>query len=214
MLLAPYLHRLEREGSIRVYKGPGDAVEGKFYLWTEVEVDELLGEDAAIAKAYFDISEAGNQYHHDVADEQPPQGSGVQEDPRAGATSGGGPLAGIPPPRRAYTMLAPREMKDRLESTRNRTDGSESDTVESVRTQAGGSATAGSNLPEASRAAEPARGAKVATSSTSRSTPAFQKMSHLGQMFCTALEQGNMGAAATSAVAVQEHGCGPLSLHL
>ena len=160
------------------------------------------------------ISEAGNQYHHDVADEQPPQGSGVQEDPRAGATSGGGPLAGIPPPRRAYTMLAPREMKDRLESTRNRTDGSESDTVESVRTQAGGSATAGSNLPEASRAAEPARGAKVATSSTSRSTPAFQKMSHLGRMFCTALEQGNMGAAATSAVAVQEHGCGPLSLHL
>ncbi len=34
--------------------------EGKFYVWDEEEIDGLLGDDAAIAKAYFDVSRAGN----------------------------------------------------------------------------------------------------------------------------------------------------------
>ena len=34
--------------------------EGKFYVWDEEEIDELLGDDAALAKAYFDVSDAGN----------------------------------------------------------------------------------------------------------------------------------------------------------
>ena len=34
--------------------------EGKFYVWDEEEVDRLLGDDAALAKAYFDVSRAGN----------------------------------------------------------------------------------------------------------------------------------------------------------
>ncbi len=34
--------------------------EGKFYLWDAREFDAVLGEDAAFAKAYFGVSEAGN----------------------------------------------------------------------------------------------------------------------------------------------------------
>jgi len=34
--------------------------EGKFYVWTEAEVDALLGDDAPLAKAYFDVSSTGN----------------------------------------------------------------------------------------------------------------------------------------------------------
>ena len=34
--------------------------EGKFYVWTEAEVDALLGDDAPLAKAYFNVTSAGN----------------------------------------------------------------------------------------------------------------------------------------------------------
>ncbi len=34
--------------------------EGKFYLWTEAELDALLGPDAVIAKAYWGVSSPGN----------------------------------------------------------------------------------------------------------------------------------------------------------
>ena len=34
--------------------------EGKFYVWTEAEVDALLGDDAPLAKAYFDVTSTGN----------------------------------------------------------------------------------------------------------------------------------------------------------
>ena len=34
--------------------------EGKFYTWSRNEVDELLGERAAVFSAYYDISDAGN----------------------------------------------------------------------------------------------------------------------------------------------------------
>ena len=34
--------------------------EGKFYLWDAAEFDAVLGEDAAFAKRYFGVSEAGN----------------------------------------------------------------------------------------------------------------------------------------------------------
>lgn len=34
--------------------------EGKFYVWEENEIDELLGDDAALAKRYFGVSATGN----------------------------------------------------------------------------------------------------------------------------------------------------------
>ena len=37
-----------------------EGVEGKFYVWSSEEIDELLGEDAKLFKAYHQVSEAGN----------------------------------------------------------------------------------------------------------------------------------------------------------
>ncbi len=37
-----------------------EGVEGKFYVWDEDEVEDLLGEDAPLAKAYYGVSSAGN----------------------------------------------------------------------------------------------------------------------------------------------------------
>lgn len=34
--------------------------EGKFYVWQATEIDELLGNDAAIFKKYYDVSDSGN----------------------------------------------------------------------------------------------------------------------------------------------------------
>src|SRR5688572_16144040 len=34
--------------------------EGKFYVWTEAELDELLGDDADLVKSYWGVSAAGN----------------------------------------------------------------------------------------------------------------------------------------------------------
>ena len=34
--------------------------EGKFYVWTEEKVDALLGDDAPLAKVYFDVTSTGN----------------------------------------------------------------------------------------------------------------------------------------------------------
>jgi len=42
--------------------------EGKFYVWTEAEIDSILGnkEIASIVKAYYDVSKRGNWEHHNV----------------------------------------------------------------------------------------------------------------------------------------------------
>ncbi len=37
--------------------------EGKFYVWTEKELDTLLGKDAAMVKAYYNVTSAGNWEH-------------------------------------------------------------------------------------------------------------------------------------------------------
>lgn len=37
-----------------------EGVEGKFYVWSKAEVSRLLGDDAALFCAYYDITEAGN----------------------------------------------------------------------------------------------------------------------------------------------------------
>ncbi len=40
--------------------------EGKFYVWTEAEVDEVLGKDAAFFKQTYDVSAQGNWEGHNI----------------------------------------------------------------------------------------------------------------------------------------------------
>ena len=40
--------------------------EGKFYVWSETEVNQLLHNEAELAKAYFDISKGGNFEGHNI----------------------------------------------------------------------------------------------------------------------------------------------------
>lgn len=37
-----------------------EGVEGKFYVWSKAEIDEILGEDAAVFCAYYNVTTAGN----------------------------------------------------------------------------------------------------------------------------------------------------------
>ena len=37
-----------------------EGVEGKFYVWDEGEIDDLLGDEAPLAKAYYGVSSTGN----------------------------------------------------------------------------------------------------------------------------------------------------------
>lgn len=40
--------------------------EGKFYVWTEAEIDSLLGDDAALFKAHYDVQPQGNWEGHTI----------------------------------------------------------------------------------------------------------------------------------------------------
>ena len=50
----------EEGGFYSALDADSEGVEGKFYVWDEQEVEELLGEDTKLAKAYLDISSMGN----------------------------------------------------------------------------------------------------------------------------------------------------------
>ncbi len=56
----------EEGGFYSALDADSEGVEGKFYVWDEQEIDELLGEDAKLAKAYFDISSMGNFEGHNI----------------------------------------------------------------------------------------------------------------------------------------------------
>lgn len=43
-----------------------EGVEGKFYVWAEIEIDAVLGEDASLFKARYDISHSGNWEHTNI----------------------------------------------------------------------------------------------------------------------------------------------------
>lgn len=43
-----------------------EGVEGKFYVWSEAEIDDLLGEDAALFKTVYDVSTEGNWEHTNI----------------------------------------------------------------------------------------------------------------------------------------------------
>ena len=40
--------------------------EGKFFVWSEQEVDEILGDDSKLFKAYYDVTEGGNREHRNI----------------------------------------------------------------------------------------------------------------------------------------------------
>src|SRR5690606_20471410 len=43
-----------------------DGEEGKFYVWTEAEIDRLLGADAAFFKTVYDVTPGGNWEGHTI----------------------------------------------------------------------------------------------------------------------------------------------------
>ena len=50
----------EEGGFYSALDADSEGEEGKFYVWDETEIDELLGADASIAKAYWGVSAGGN----------------------------------------------------------------------------------------------------------------------------------------------------------
>ncbi len=43
-----------------------EGVEGKFYVWDKIEIENILGNDAAIFCAFYDVSEHGNWEHKNI----------------------------------------------------------------------------------------------------------------------------------------------------
>ena len=64
---------LEREmlhsegGFYSALDADSEGVEGKFYVWSKKEVDEILGTDADLFNKFFDITEKGNWEHSNIA---------------------------------------------------------------------------------------------------------------------------------------------------
>jgi hypothetical protein len=48
------------------FDADSEGVEGKYYLWTEAEIDSLLGADAAVFKLAYDVTPAGNWEGHTI----------------------------------------------------------------------------------------------------------------------------------------------------
>jgi uncharacterized protein YyaL (SSP411 family) len=53
--------------------------EGRFYVWTEAEIDSLLGPDAAAFKQAYDVTPGGNWEGHTILRRMTPPGSAEQE---------------------------------------------------------------------------------------------------------------------------------------
>ncbi len=47
-------------GFYSAYDADSEGVEGKFYVWEKAEIDAILGEDAPLFSAFYDITEGGN----------------------------------------------------------------------------------------------------------------------------------------------------------
>ena len=54
------------QGFYSALDADSEGVEGKFYTWQKVEIDELLGEQSTLFCAFYDISEAGNWEHTNI----------------------------------------------------------------------------------------------------------------------------------------------------
>ncbi len=52
--------RHEEGGFYSSYDADSEGEEGKFYVWTAVQIQEVLGDDAPLFMTYYDVREAGN----------------------------------------------------------------------------------------------------------------------------------------------------------
>jgi uncharacterized protein len=48
------------------YDADSEGVEGKFYVWTKVEIEAILGEDAPVFCTFYDVTEEGNWEEHTI----------------------------------------------------------------------------------------------------------------------------------------------------
>ncbi|NKQ34985.1 MAG: thioredoxin domain-containing protein [Chloroflexi bacterium] len=48
------------------YDADSEGVEGKFYVWSAAEIQEILGEDAPVLMAYYGVTEQGNWEGHNI----------------------------------------------------------------------------------------------------------------------------------------------------
>jgi uncharacterized protein len=53
-------------GFYAAYDADSEGVEGKFYVWDKSEIDEVLGENAPLFCAFYDITEGGNWEHTNI----------------------------------------------------------------------------------------------------------------------------------------------------
>jgi uncharacterized protein len=68
---APEISKLESEihqfaGFYAAYDADSEGVEGKFYVWDKSEIVEILGEDAPLFCAFYDVTEGGNWEHSNI----------------------------------------------------------------------------------------------------------------------------------------------------
>ena len=48
------------------YDADSEGVEGKFYVWSEAEIDTILGKDAPLFKRFYDVTDYGNWEGHNI----------------------------------------------------------------------------------------------------------------------------------------------------
>jgi uncharacterized protein len=53
-------------GFYSAYDADSEGVEGKFYVWEEAEIEQILGEDAPLFCAFYDVTEEGNWEEHTI----------------------------------------------------------------------------------------------------------------------------------------------------
>jgi uncharacterized protein len=57
---------IEFAGFYAAYDADSEGVEGKFYVWDKSEIDAILGEDAPLFCAFYDVTEGGNWEHNTI----------------------------------------------------------------------------------------------------------------------------------------------------
>ena len=53
-------------GFYAAYDADSEGVEGKFYVWDKSEIDTVLGDNAPLFCAFYDVTEGGNWEHHNI----------------------------------------------------------------------------------------------------------------------------------------------------
>lgn len=155
-----------------------------------------------------DSSESHIQQQHADMLGQSLDGSSIAEPAHraaSGSTSGDGALAGIPPPRRAYTMPTPRELQDQLDSVNVHSHSNQTH-VDVPDAQFRDSSVNDAAHQDTERDAWSSAEGDAAPRTSSLSSQGFVKMSHVGKAFCQALGESNLVSAVAIAHVIEEHG--------